>query len=101
MSAASKEKFATALKNKISHEDDKAAGYSLIHIVKEQESFIKAVDDYAETASIVELLKVYRIISNEICSRAEFGEFYKDINSGETHIEPLISSTPKEASASK
>ena len=95
MSAASKEKFATALKNKISHEDDKAAGYSLLHMVKEQESVIKAVDEYAETAWIVELLKVYRIISNEICSRAEFGEFYKYINTGETHIEPQSSSTPK------
>ncbi len=95
MSAAANEKFASALKNKISHEDDKAAGFSLLPMVKEQESFIKVVDEYAETAWILEFVKEYRIISNEICSRAEFGEFYKDINSGETHIEPQSSSTPK------
>ena len=88
MASAAKEKFVKDLSNKISHEDDRKAGFSIEHMIREQENFLKSIKEYAQTAWITELVKVYDIISNEVCSRAEFGDMYKMSYDCEKQIEP-------------
>ena len=88
MSIEAKEKFYSALCNKLSVEDDKEAGFSLSHLIKEQEAFLKAIKDYASTSWIQELIKVSNILQAEIYHRAEFGEMYREINETNTHIKP-------------
>jgi len=86
MSIEAKEKFYSALCNKLSVEDDKEAGFSLSHLIKEQEAFLKAIKDYASTSWIQELIKVANILQAEIYHRAEFGEMYREINETNIHI---------------
>ena len=88
MSIEAKEKFYSALCNKLSVEDDKEAGFSLSHLIKEQEAFLKAIKNYASTSWIQELIKVANILQVEIYHRAEFGEMYREINETNTHIKP-------------
>lgn len=103
--AAAKEKFVQDLNNKISLDDDRIANFSIEHMIREQENFIKSIRDYAGTAWIVELLKVYDIISKEICSRAEFGDMYKMTYDCNKHFEPdpgyPKTSTPKTSTPTK
>ena len=57
-------------------------------MIKEQEAFLKAIKDYANTSWIQELIKVANILQAEIYHRAEFGEMYRQINETNTHIKP-------------
>ena len=85
MSADNKENFVNALKGKNRHINE---SFSLDLLIKEQDTFMKAIRDYTTTAWVVELIKVSNIIHNEICNRAEFGEMFKEISECAT-------STPK------
>ena len=67
------EKFYSALCNMLSVDDDKEAGFSLCHMIKEQEAFLKAIKDYARASWIQELIKVSNILQAEFYHRAEFG----------------------------
>jgi len=60
--------------------------FSIEDMINEQESFFKAVRDYANSANVVELIKVANIVNNEICNRAEFGQMFST---------PTCTSTPK------
>ena len=88
MSIEAKEKFYSALCNKLSVEDDKEAGFSLCHMIKEQEAFLKAIKDYASNSWIQELIKVANILQAEIYHRAEFGEMYREINETKKTLPP-------------
>ena len=88
MSIEAKEKFYSALCNKLSVDDDREAGFSLSHLIKEQEAFLKSIKNYANTAWVQELIKVSNILQAEICHRAEFAEMYREINETNTHLKP-------------
>ncbi len=73
MSIESKERFYSATCNKLSVDDDKEAGFSLSHMIKEQEAFLKAIKDYARASWIQELINVSNILQALFYHRAEFG----------------------------
>ena len=68
MSADTKTNFEHLLiaKNSIDSVSD-----SVTEFINKQEHFLKVVREYADKAYVIELTKVYNIIGNEICSRAE------------------------------
>jgi len=88
MDTMAKDKLVKDLAKKISHEDNHNGGFNIDHMIQEQENFLKSIRDYADTAWINELVKVYEIISHEICARAEFGDIYKMTFDCQTHFEP-------------
>ncbi len=91
MSADTKTNFEQTLKSKLDHNE---TSFSLEKVIKDQEEFLKVIRDYADKAWVVELVKVYNILGNEICARAECGDIYKEISGSEIQINPSRCSTP-------
>jgi len=91
MSADTKTNFEQTLKSKLDHNE---TSFSLEKVIKDQEEFLKVIREYADKAWVVELVKVYNILGNEICARAECGDIYKEISDSEIQINPSRCSTP-------
>ena len=91
MSADTKTNFLQTLKSKLDHSE---TSFSLEQVIKDQEEFLKVIRDYADKAWVVELVKVYNILGNEICARAECGDIYKEISGNELPINPSRCNSP-------
>ena len=91
MSDDTKTNFVNTLKTKL---DNNETSFSLEQVIKDQEVFTKGIREYADKAWVVEIVKVYNILGNEICGRAECGDIYKEISDSEFKINPSRSSTP-------
>ena len=91
MSDDTKTNFVNILKTKL---DNNETSFSLEQVIKDQEVFTKVIREYADKAWVVELVKVYNILGNEICAKAECGVIYKEISGSEIQINPSRCSTP-------
>ncbi len=91
MTADNKTNFVNTLKTKF---DNNESSFSLEQVIKDQEQFTKVIREYANKAWVVELVKVYNILGNEICARAECGDIFKEICDSELKINPSRCSSP-------
>ena len=91
ISADNKTNFVNNLKSKLDHNE---TSFSLEQVIKDQEQFTKVSREYVTKAWVVELVKVYNILGNEICAMAECGDIYKEISDSELQINPSRCSSP-------